>query len=406
MRRTTAIIAGLVTALTASLTIAAGPTPGGFTSDDVAYVNYVPFEIGTATGVNIMGDLMFVTSWRQLSVYDVSDPRNPQLLTIPPVQLGFQFENEDVSGNDELLLFSESLPNDILHIYDIRDPAHPVKIKEVPGAGDHTSECILNCEWVMGSAGSLTWLGQTVENAVNAELQDVSWFELIGGLPGGNHDVEEFHNGFVLTTPISQDYHVIDVRDPLNPVVLGRGEHPDPASWLFHSGDFFNGGADKFVLMQGEKNFHPRCGEGDGPLVLYEVTSNPFSAPGELNGKPFEALIVDTYAVGNGTYQDGEPAVNAIGCSAHWFDDHPYFSNGGLVAAGYYEHGTRFLEVTTDGQLVERGWFVPHGGSTAASYWLTDRIAYGVDYTRGIDVLEWTGDIPLGDGAKAPADEG
>jgi hypothetical protein len=42
-----------------------------------------------------------------------------------------------------------------------------------------------------------------------------------------------------------------------------------------------------------------------------------------------------------------------LGCSAHWFDEHPTYRNGGLVALGYYEHGTRFLDIQRNGKIKE-----------------------------------------------------
>ncbi|HEX2195653.1 MAG TPA: hypothetical protein VHJ76_01905, partial [Actinomycetota bacterium] len=101
--------------------------------------------------------------------------------------------------------------------------------------------------------------------------------------------------------------------------------------------------------------------------------------------------MIDEYRMVNGTYVDGSPAVNAVGCSSHWLEAHPDFRNGGVVAAAFFEHGTRFVDVTPKGQLEEVGWFMPHGGSTGASYWITDEIVYSVDYTRGIDILRFTG---------------
>lgn len=415
--------------------IAAGPTAGGFTSPDVEWLSYLPFDVGSATGLTIRGDHAFVTSWRSVSVYEISDPKAPTFVTTVP--FGFRFENEDVTGNDDLLFFSESLPGDALHIYDISDPSNPTEINSIEGAGDHTSQCILNCEWVMGSDGSITHVGQTPENAKNAELQrdesgaKIDWRKLVG-LRGSNHDLELVTENIVMTTPISDDFQVLDVSDPLNPIVLGRGKHPDPSSWLFHSGEWFNNGTDRFIIQQGEQNFNPQCGEGNGPITLFEVNQTPFDAEGNLvadahergnkaqaaflNAEgdpeleaaatakfPMQATLTDTYAVGNGVYADGSPAVNALGCSAHWFDDQPDFRDGGLIAAGYYEHGTRFLEVTTDGRLLERGYFLPHAGSTSAAYWLDERTVWAVDYTRGIDILEWTGEIVNGSGRIAPA---
>lgn len=400
-----AIVAGL---LATTLGTAAGPTPGGFTSDDVNYVTYVPFDIGSATGMTIRGDFAYVTSWRAVSIYDISDVRDPKLLSTTP--FGFRFENEDVTGNDQLLFFSESLPGNTLHIYDIRNPQAPVEIAAVEGAGDHTSQCVLNCEYVYGSDGSVTWVGQTVDNARNAVLLDMDWTALVNGTRFSNHDAELIREDLFITTPISTDFHLVDVRDPLNPVVLGRGVHPNPSAWLFHSGEWFRGGNDKFLLMQGEQNFQAQCGEGNGPIVLYEVTNSIFDEFGEriadlptenverdqedYDKYPFTVELKDTYAVANGTYQDGSPAVNGLGCSAHWFESQPDFHDGGMVAVGYYEHGTRFLEVTNDGQLLEAGWFLPYGGSTSAAYWVDERTVYAVDYARGIDILKWAGDIP------------
>jgi hypothetical protein len=82
-------------------------SPGGFTSKDVEYLKYVPFEIGTATGARIVGKHLYVTSWRSFSIYDVTDPQNPVLESTTP--FGFQFENEDVATNGDILLFSEEL---------------------------------------------------------------------------------------------------------------------------------------------------------------------------------------------------------------------------------------------------------------------------------------------------------
>jgi hypothetical protein len=118
----------------------------------------------------------------------------------------------------------------------------------------------------------------------------------------------------------------------------------------------------------------------------------------DSNSDRFELL--DRYRVHNRTYADGAPAVNALGCSAHWFELHPIWEDGGMLAAGYYEHGTHFLKVAGDGQITRKGYFLPYGGSTSAAYWINRNIVYAVDYTRGIEILRYTGpgtDGPLTD---------
>jgi hypothetical protein len=77
----------------------------------------------------------------------------------------------------------------------------------------------------------------------------------------------------------------------------------------------------------------------------------------------------------------------------HWFEEHPTFTGGGLVALATYESGTRFLQVGADGKITERGYFIPIGrGSTSATHWAPDgKTLYVIDYERGVDILQWTG---------------
>jgi hypothetical protein len=192
--------------------------------------------------------------------------------------------------------------------------------------------------------------------------------------------VDEYKPGFLVTSPISDSFQVLDVRNPLDPKVLGRGAHPQENDFLFHSGTWPRAGEDKFVLMQGEKNARPQCDKRQGPFMTYDKVEGT---------RRFK--LVDRYRVENGTYVDGAPAINALGCSAHWFEVHPTWKDGGLMALGYYEHGTHFLKVANNGDISRKGYFLPNAGSTSATYWLNRNIVYAVDYTRGIDILRYTG---------------
>jgi hypothetical protein len=353
----------------------AGPSQGGFSTDNVEYVDFFPFEVGTATGARVIGKYMYITSWKSFSIYDVSDPVAPvRMATIP---FGFKFENEDVATNGKIMIFSETTPQSNLHIYDVEDKSNPVLITTVAGAGNHTTSCILKCKWLYGSSGVIT----DIRNPEKPKVMKQNWIEMTG-LKGGAHDVEEFKNGFILTSPISDALQIIDVRNPIKPKVLARGANPDPAGFLFHSGAWPNNGKDKILLMQGEQNAQTRCDDHTGPFMTFTTK----------NWKKTKTVVLaDTWRAKNGTYTDGSPAVNGLGCSAHWFQAHPTFKNGGLVAMGYYEHGTRFFDVNGKGKIKEVGWFIPHAGSTSAAYWLTKKIVYAVDYTRGIDILRYTG---------------
>ena len=362
----------------------AGPTPGGFTSDDVEYVAFVPFEVGTSTGVSIQGKYMYLTSWKSISIYDISDPTNPQLQGTP-YPVGFWFENEDVevTPNGDYLYFSESTPQNQLHVMSVEDKTAISEVATVPGAAGHTFSCVLRCRYGYTSGGVIVDLKDPSSPKI---VEGKNWMKL-GGIQSGVHDLDEVKTGYVLVSTYDEGGVYMDVRNPLKPKVVARGPKPEGKGYIIHSGDWPNDAKDRYVLLQGEQNAQPRCNpDQNGPFLTYDTKG------WEKTGK-FE--FVDDYAVQNGTYQDGSPAVNGLGCSAHWFTAHPTFRNGGLVTIGYYEHGTRFLDVQSNGKIKEAGWFIPFAGSTSAAYWVpTDkeqRIAYAVDYTRGIDILRWNG---------------
>ena len=376
-------------ALPGSSGVAVGQTPtaGGVVSEDVEWVKFVPTEQSTSTGVtlDLKRKIMYLTSWKNLSTYDISDPENPSLLGTLPV--GFMFENEDVAVDPQgkFMLFSESLPNDILHIYDVEDPTSIVEVASVPGAGDHTTTCILECDYAYGSDGSITDLRDyTNPKVIALDTDQNSWHNKIG-LKGGAHDVTEVKSGFVINSPIDGGPQYIDVRTPASPKVLAVGDDPRPYSergYLWHSGEWPNAGNDRWLLMQGEDNFNPQCSDQRGPFMTFDTT-------GWQQSHTFKKA--HEFRVTNGVYADGNPPANALGCSAHWFRAHSTFNNGGLVVIAFYEHGTRFLKVAENGKISEAGYYLPYSGSTSASYWVNDELVYAVDYTRGIDILRWTG---------------
>ncbi|HYO61889.1 MAG TPA: hypothetical protein VEU29_08325 [Actinomycetota bacterium] len=362
------------------------PTPGGVTLGPVEYVAYIPFDNSTSTGVSIHKNYMYLTSWKAISIYDISDPENPTQTDSLPV--GFMFENEDVeiTPDANYLFFSETLPDQQLHVYDIEDKTNIQLVTTVEGAGDHTFTCLLKCKWGYGSEGTIINLADPADpKMVAAQGSEGSWHTKIG-LAGGAHDVTEVKPGFAIISTLSGPLMYIDATDPVNPKVLGLGEKPTEA-YLFHSGEWPNAGTDRWMLMQGEQNFQPRCDpEANGPFLVYDTQ-------GWQNTRTFK--LSDEYAVQNGTFTDGNPPANGLGCSAHWFESHPTFDNGGIVAMGYYEHGTRFFNITSKGKIQEAGVFLPYAGSTSAAYWASkspkNDLVYAVDYTRGIDVLRYTG---------------
>ena len=115
-------------------------------------------------------------------------------------------------------------------------------------------------------------------------------------------------------------------------------------------------------------------------------------------------LIAQEPPAGNGVYADGKPVAGELGCSVHWFQEHPTFRDGGLVAISEYEDGVRFLQIGPDGTIEEQGYFLSLGGSSSSPKWAgKDEVLYSIDYQRGIDILRWKGEHYVPGEGESPA---
>ena len=359
----------------------AGPGTYGVTSDNVEHVAFVPFEVGTATGAKIVDDYLYVTSWKSFSIYDISDPLDPQQVSQTP--FGFKFENENVSTNGEIMLFAEQAPVDSLHVWDIEDKTNPTEIAVLEGAGSHTATCILDCRYSYGTYDFVGPEGPS-SGATLVDLRDPANPKEVGHWNAELdfdkvHDVTEVAPGRVVTASMPIAY--VDARkDPLKPQALAYGTNVDKRE---HSVVWPRGGKDRFIMSSFETNATPRCEAGVGAFTVWDASR-------WKKTKTF--TILDEWYITNGTWVDGRPGVSApLGCSPHWFEEHPDFNNGGIVAIGFYDHGARFLEISDKGKVSEAGYFLPWRGSTSAAYWVTDEIVYSVDYERGLDILRFKG---------------
>jgi hypothetical protein len=154
------------------------------------------------------------------------------------------------------------------------------------------------------------------------------------------------------------------------------------------------------VLIGGETNFTGRCDGNNGEFRTYSAT-----AVNDRASKQFEGPIGRLQPAGNGTYTDGKPVANHLGCSVHWFQEHKTFKNGGLVALSEYEDGVRFMQIKPDGKITEQGFFLSLGSSSSSPKWAgKDDVLYSLDYHRGIDILKWKGEhyVPTASGKVKP----
>jgi hypothetical protein len=346
------------------------PSAGGLSSDNVTYVSTVPFDAGAvSTGARRVGHYLYVAGARSFSIYDISDPLAPSLVSLTPT--GPQFPNEDVDTNGRILLVSDQDVTRTLEVWDVEDKTTPVLLATLENLSDHTFSCVLDCRYAYGAGGSIIDL----RDPVNPEHVN-HWGPVASG---DGFDVTEVSSGRVLTA--TRAIQLLDAtKDVVRPTVVAQGTSPDGR--LIHSLRWPNGGRDRFFLVQGETPFSQKCETDSGAFMTWDTR-------GYRRTHSFH--MIDEFRVTNGTVTDGNPPANAAGCTDMWFQEHPSFSNGGLVAVAFFEHGTRFLEVGPRGHISEAGYFMPLGGETIASYWITKDIVYAIDMTRGIDILRYEG---------------
>ena len=382
-----------------------GPAGDAVMSDNVEYLGSIKQDIGLTTGARVIGDRMFVTSGKNISIYDISDPASPKPLGDLFVNLAW--ENEEVPTNGEVLVvstdyYSVGSPGCVaagafsgcVQFFDVRDPAN-IREVGVIGTPNHTADCALDCQYVYGSDGSIIDARGVLNGTPPVEIGN--WIEQVTAqlktlVPAGGdnvesscHHIREIRPGILLTA--CQPFVVLSIRaedggSPANPKVLSYGQNPR----FVHSARWPRGGKDNFLLTGGELNATGRCENHDSYFSVYDARD-------VLNGTSREFdFVSEKPPAGNGFYVDGKPAANGLGCSVHWFQEHATFKNGGLVALSEYDNGVRFLQITKSGGIVEQGYFLSLGSSSSSPKWAgKDDVLYSIDYQRGIDILRWTG---------------
>ena len=346
----------------------------GFASDNVTHIRTVPVEAGYGTGGRLVGKYFYVAGLKSFSIYDVSTPEDPALVSITPHGAAFPVEDVDTNGKILLIHDEQGAARPVggrLSIFDVENKAAPVKVGEITGVNSHTFSCVLKCRYAYGSRGHIV------------DLKDPSQPKLVGSWgsfqPNDGFDVTEVAPGLVLTS--SRTMFLLDARkNPTKPKIRAIGGTHDRR--LIHSNRWPNQGRDRFYLVQGESPMSHTCNEQSGAFMTWDASKWK---------KTHTFTMIDEFRVSNGTYVDGNPPAGVWGCTNMWFDEHPDFHNGGLVTSGFFEHGTRFLSVDNAGKISEVGYFMPHGGETIATYWITDEIVYAVDMNRGLDVIRYEG---------------
>jgi len=368
VRRLVIALLLVVTALAVPGTGQALPPPG-FASSNVEFLGNVPLHADTA-GARIRDGYLYVTSSHELTIYDISDPVLPKPLSTLPIPEQPYFATEDVDTNGKVLLIA-TLQS--LLVIDVRDKTLPKLAGVLQGGGSHTVSCVLDCSWSYASNGQIVDLRDPAKpRAVG------NWTAARAGGPGASHDVTEVSPGIVVTS--TETIWVLDARrDPVHPKILATGSTPDQR--FIHANLWPRGGKDRLLLVGGETS---EAGTGTSCSGQKAGAFMTWDTQGWQTSKKLRLL--DSYRPAVQTPTTGGAAAYETFCS-HWFTPRPGWKDGGQLAVGWYEHGTRFLQVSPAGKIKEIGYFVPVATTASAAYWVTKDIVYVLDYQRGLDIL-------------------
>ena len=395
-------------ALPAAGTAAAAPEPVvpstglEIVSPNVTHLGTVPLD-GAAVSMKVVkvGTQVraFVSGAGGLSIYDATDPAHPTLLGHLPI---YNWENEDiaVSKDGKTAVLTEFEGTLYLHVVDVSNPRLPVLKGTLAPGGAHTVVCAdPACGYLYGSEG------QTYDIRDRAHPKEVpaerSWGVLTRSKPGHNLHQDATGVWIADTEPLTV---FRQTTDPLHVKVLTRGTITKNTGYQHNNirtraaryvprkaGESLGGPLrpGELLLGNGETNFTGTCDSGSGAFSTWSMA-------GFDRGAPLKQLSVLRPVSGN--YTGGDPAVNELGCSGHWFTQKDARDGSILVTAAWYEHGTRFLKVNPKtGAIRQVGYFQPVRGAASLSYWMPNSdIVWTVDYHSGIDILRFnqSGTVP------------
>jgi hypothetical protein len=379
------------------------PTAGtAIQSANVTHVGTIPLEgVGVSMRVQVVDGkrLAYVSGAAGLSIYNADDPAQPLLLGHLPM---YNWENEDiaVSRDGRTAVMTEFDGIFYLHVLDVSDPALPHIVGSMVLSAAHTVACAdYHCTYLFGAEGE-TYDIRDRENPVELPRAQ-EWGEQMGGV--GGHAIHGDDAGIFIadTKPLT----VFKLNpDPLHLKKLTTGPITKNTAYQHNNirthaaqyrpraaGESLGGPLrpGELLLGEGETNFEPSCGSGNGAFSTWSMA-------GFERGVQMQQL--DVLRPVTGDYSNGDPAVNELGCSGHWFTQKDAADGSILVAAAWYEHGTRFLKVNPrTGKIRQVGYFQPVRGSTSQAYWIpgTDYV-WSIDYHSGIDILKFD------QSAKAP----
>jgi hypothetical protein len=399
-----ALSAAAALLLATGVAVAAPPVPvppvvptGGtaIQSANLTHVGTIPVEgMGVSMRVQVVDGkrLAYVSGGGGLSIYNANDPARPLLLGHLPL---YNWENEDiaVSRDGRTAIITEFTGSFYLHVVDVSDPALPHIVGSLVPGGAHTVACAnYHCTHLFGSEGQ-TYDITDRENPKELPKEQ-SWGAQMGIRTG--HAVHGDDAGIFISDTSPLTVFKLD-PDPLHLKKLTTGTVTKKTQYQHNNirtrasryqarakGESLGGPLrdGELLLGEGETNFETECSSGSGAFSTWSMA-------GFERGVPMQQL--DVLRPVTGDFSNGDPAITEMGCSGHWFTQKDAKDGSVLVAAAWYEHGTRFLKVDPrTGKIRQVGYFQPVRGAASQAYWIqgTDYV-WTIDYHSGIDILKF-----------------
>ena len=366
--------------------------------DNVEYLGSIKQDVGLTTGAKVIGDRMFVTSGKNISIYDISDPATPKALG--GMKINVAWENEEVPTNGKVLAVASDFysvgdaecvaalaADGCVQFFDVRDPANIKQVGTIPIA-NHTAECVLDCQYFYGRAGTII----DARGILDGKPPKVvgNWIDELraqGVDEQSCHHIREIRPGVLLTA--CQPFAAISVNaedggSPEHPKVLYTGE----AAKFVHSARWPREGGDKFVLIGGEENFTGRCERNNSEFSVYSAERVLAGAVDHVRGpaRPGPARRQRRLR----RRQAGRRRARLLRPLVPGAPDVPERRPRRDLRV----RGRRALPPDRpDGGIKEQGYFLSLGSSSSSPKWAgKDDVLYSIDYHRGIDILRWKGE--------------
>ena len=355
-------------------------------SSNVQLLGNVP--TGPALGMVFKDHWAFVTGPAGLTVLDIAVPAAPVIVAVHPLP---HFENEDVDlcGNTVLITNDREARDlgSILYAFDISTPSSPALVSATPvgltgngrGAGHIANFVSADCSQMWLDGGDLV---EVFDMSDPAAPRSLGKFESVASQSANfrvSHDTERDSKGVLWSVGGGGAAGYQLTADPLAPrLVSSTGAaavNPSPYNDFILHNSKRNG---KTLLITEEDYVDtdetpPGGCRGQGKFETWSIGMRP----GGL--APLDTWMTEM----NGS---DSKAAATINCSSHWFE-----VSKDLVAVGWYEQGTRFLDVHDPSNIRQVGFYLPANGSTWGAYWSptdpTRRIVYTADAYLGVDVL-------------------